>query len=84
MTISIAGALLGGVLPLLSPCSVILLPAFFAYAFEDVGRVLARIGALLLGLLTTLVPLDVLASTLGALVSEHRIAVTTAIALGLV
>jgi cytochrome c-type biogenesis protein len=81
VTVSLAGALLGGVLTLLSPCSVMLLPAFFAYAFEDVGRVLARTGVFFLGLLTTLVPLGVLASTLGALVSEHRTAVTTTVAL---
>lgn len=80
MTIGLAGALLGGVLTLLSPCSVMLLPAFFAYAFENVGRVLARTGVFFLGLVTTLVPLGMLASTLGALVSEHRTAVTTAVA----
>jgi cytochrome c-type biogenesis protein len=81
VTITLAGAFLGGVLTLLSPCSVMLLPAFFAYAFEDVDRVLARTGVFSLGLLTTLVPLGVLASTLGALVSEHRTAVATAVAL---
>lgn len=80
MTIGLAGALLGGVLTLLSPCSVMLLPAFFAYAFENTGRVLARTGVFFLGLLTTLVPLGVLASTLGALVSQHRTAVTTTVA----
>jgi cytochrome c-type biogenesis protein len=30
MTIGYAGALIGGVLTLLSPCSAMLLPAFFA------------------------------------------------------
>lgn len=81
MTIGLAGALLGGLLTLLSPCSVLLLPAFFAYAFENSARVLARTGVFFLGLLTTLVPLGVLASTLGALVSQHRTAVTTTVAL---
>lgn len=32
-TIGLFGALAAGVLSLLSPCSALLLPAFFAYAF---------------------------------------------------
>ncbi len=88
MDIGIAGAFVGGVLTLLSPCSVVLLPAFFAYAFTSPGRVLARTGIFFLGLAATLVPLGVLAGTLGAAVSAHRgtvVAVTAGlvIALGL-
>ncbi len=33
--IGLLGAFLGGVLALLSPCSALLLPSFFAYAFTD-------------------------------------------------
>lgn len=72
MDLSLFGALLGGVLTLLSPCSVMLLPAFFAYAFTSPGALLARSGVFLLGLLTSLVPLGVLAGTLGAWVVAHR------------
>ena len=42
MDIGYLGALLGGVLSLLSPCSVMLLPAFFAYAFTDPATLVAR------------------------------------------
>lgn len=70
--IGLLGALLGGVLTLLSPCSVMLLPAFFSYAFASRREVLARTGIFYLGLITTLVPLGVLAGTLGAFVNAHR------------
>lgn len=70
--LGLVAALLGGVLTLLSPCSVLLLPAFFAYTFVTPGRMLARIMAFYLGLLTMLVPLGVAASTAGAFVNEHR------------
>lgn len=88
MELGLLGALLGGVLTLLSPCSVMLLPAFFSYAFTSPTTLMARTGVFYLGLITTLVPLGVLAGTAGAFVNEHRTAfVTTAaivvIALGL-
>lgn len=35
MVVGLLGALVGGVLTLLSPCSVMLLPAFFSYAFTS-------------------------------------------------
>lgn len=77
MTIGLTGALVGGLLTLLSPCSVMLLPAFFAYAFTSPGRLLARTGVFYLGLLTTLVPLGVLAGSLGAVVAQHRTTLVT-------
>lgn len=72
MELGLLGALLGGVLTLLSPCSVMLLPAFFSYAFNTPGALLTRTGVFYLGLITTLVPLGVLAGTLGAFVNVHR------------
>lgn len=72
MDIGYAGAFLGGVLTLLSPCSALLLPAFFAYAFATKTRLVARTGLFYLGLLTTLVPLGVFAGALGSLVTQHR------------
>ncbi|MCY9555783.1 hypothetical protein M5W98_29730, partial [Paenibacillus apiarius] len=50
-------ALLGGVLALLSPCSAMLLPAFFAYAFQNPRQLLARTAVFYLGLAAVLVPL---------------------------
>lgn len=72
MDIGLLGAFLGGVLTLLSPCSAMLLPAFFSYAFAAPRELLTRTGVFYLGLITTLVPLGVLAGTLGAFVSQHR------------
>lgn len=65
-------ALLGGLLALLSPCSALLLPAFFAYAFGTPARLLMRTGAFFLGLCLTLVPLGVAGSFAGRLFYGHR------------
>ena len=70
--IGYAGALAGGVLTLLSPCSAVLLPAFFAYAFSSRTALLGRTLVFYGGLLTTLVPLGVAASSVGLLVTDHR------------
>ena len=77
MDIGLLGAFLGGTLTLLSPCSAMLLPAFFSYAFVSPRALLARTGVFYLGLITTLVPLGVLAGTLGAFVNTHRFTVVT-------
>lgn len=72
MNIGYLGAFLGGVLSLLSPCSALLVPAFFAYAFADRVRLAARTGIFYLGLATTLVPMGVAAGSVGALLNQHR------------
>ncbi|MGX1768991.1 cytochrome c biogenesis CcdA family protein [Dietzia sp. NPDC055343] len=77
MDIGLTGAFLGGVLTLLSPCSAMLLPAFFSYAFASPRELLARTGVFYLGLATSLVPLGVLAGTLGAFVNQHRFTFVT-------
>lgn len=70
--VGLAAALLAGLLSLLSPCSVMLLPAFFAYAFDSAPRLLLRTVVFYAGLLTTLVPLGVFAGGLGSLLHDHR------------
>lgn len=70
--IGLVGAFLGGVLTLLSPCSVLLLPAFFSYAFTGLGAMASRTSLFYLGLITTLVPLGLLAGGFGALIAGHR------------
>ncbi|MCW4458956.1 cytochrome c biogenesis CcdA family protein [Microbacterium sp. MPKO10] len=72
MDIGYAGAFLGGILALLSPCSVMLLPAFFAYAFAAPLAILVRTAQFFAGLLVTLVPLGVFSAALGSLVTENR------------
>ncbi|GAA2713623.1 MULTISPECIES: cytochrome c biogenesis CcdA family protein [Streptomyces] len=65
-------AFLGGVLALVSPCSALLLPAFFAYSLATPGRLLARTCVFYLGLATTLVPLGAASSTASRLFNGHR------------
>ncbi|MEU6022972.1 cytochrome c biogenesis CcdA family protein [Micromonospora sp. NPDC047134] len=65
-------ALLGGVLALLSPCSAMLLPAFFAYAFQNPRRLLARTGVFYLGLAAVLVPLGVGSTVVANAFFQHR------------
>jgi cytochrome c biogenesis protein CcdA len=55
--VSFLAAFFGGILSLLSPCSALLLPAFFAYAFQSGGELVRKTGVFYLGLATTLVPL---------------------------
>ncbi len=68
--VSFVASFLGGVLSLLSPCSALLLPAFFTYAFG--GELLKKTGIFYLGLATTLVPLGMGISALSALYYGHR------------
>ncbi|MBQ0826203.1 cytochrome c biogenesis CcdA family protein [Streptomyces tagetis] len=65
-------AFLGGLLALLSPCSALLLPAFFAYSFTGRTRLVARTGVFYTGLCTTLVPLGVAGSFAARLFHGHR------------
>ncbi|MCS4535597.1 cytochrome c biogenesis CcdA family protein [Corynebacterium sp. HS2168-gen11] len=70
--IGILGAFLGGILALLSPCSALLLPAFFAYAFQSAGALLTRTFVFFLGLAAIMVPLGVGAGSVGAFLLNSR------------
>ena len=74
-------AFLGGVLTLLAPCSVMLLPAFFSYAFQSPRKLFARCGIFWLGLLTPLIPLGAALSSVVALIRDHSAFITQVIAL---
>ncbi|MBB4855219.1 cytochrome c biogenesis protein CcdA [Mycobacteroides chelonae] len=76
--VGVLGALLGGVLTLISPCSAMLLPSFFAYSFDRTGLLLRRTALFYLGMLTVLVPLGAGVGAIGALLTEYRSQVTTA------
>lgn len=65
-------ALLGGALALFSPCSAMLLPAFFAYAFGTRGKLVTRTAVFYLGLATVLVPLGIGSSTVAGIFFRHR------------
>jgi cytochrome c biogenesis protein CcdA len=76
MGIEAVVAFTGGVLSLLSPCSALLLPAFFAYAFPSRGQLLLRTGIFYLGLVTLFVPLGLGLGVLGSLFLEERAALS--------
>ena len=76
MIVEAVVAFLGGILSLLSPCSALLLPAFFAYAFASPGRLALRTAIFYLGLLTLFVPLGLGVGAISSLVLEHRAEVT--------
>lgn len=71
-------AFLGGLLSLVSPCAALLLPSFFAYAFDRVGTLIGRTLTFLAGLLTVLVPLGAGVALVGAMITQYRGVVTTA------
>ncbi len=70
--VSLLAALAAGALALLSPCSALLLPSFFAYAFTSRTALVGRTALFYLGLLLTLVPLGVGVSAVSTLVYGHR------------
>ncbi len=65
-------AFAGGVLSLLAPCSALLLPAFFAYAFTSKSELLGRTMLFLAGLCTIFIPLGLGASLVAALLLDYR------------
>ncbi|QNP64066.1 cytochrome c biogenesis CcdA family protein [Streptomyces genisteinicus] len=65
-------AFLGGLLALVSPCSALLLPAFFAYSVDTTGRLVARTCVFFAGLATTLVPLGAAGSFAGRFFYGNR------------
>jgi cytochrome c biogenesis protein CcdA len=76
--VSFLASFFGGVLSLLSPCSALLLPAFFAYAFGGGGELVRKTGVFYLGLAATLVPLGMGISAVSALFYGHRSTLITA------
>lgn len=81
--VSLLVAFAAGLLALLSPCSALLLPAFFAYAFEAKRTVVARTAVFYLGLITVLVPLGIGSRLMISLVYAHR-HTTIAVAAGII
>lgn len=78
LTMSWLAALVAGTLSLLSPCSALLLPSFFAYAFGTVRHLVARTVVFTLGLMVTLVPLGMGVQALARVLYLHRESVVTA------
>ena len=70
--VGVLAAFAAGVLALLSPCSALLLPSFFAMAFASKRALVARTLVFYLGLLVTLVPLGTGAGAASAVFYGHR------------
>jgi len=75
--VSLLAAFAAGVLALLSPCSALLLPSFFAYAFASRSALLLRTAAFYGGLVLTLVPLGTGAGAASSLFYGHRATLIT-------
>lgn len=75
--IGLLAAFAAGILALLSPCSALLLPSFFAYAFVDARELVLRTGVFYLGLLITLVPLGTGVGFASELFYGHRATLIT-------
>lgn len=70
--VGLLAAFAAGILSLLSPCSALLLPSFFAYAFADARTLVLRTLVFYVGLLVTLVPLGTGAAAASSLFYGHR------------
>jgi cytochrome c biogenesis protein CcdA len=70
--VGVLAAFAAGVLALLSPCSALLLPSFFAMAFASRRALVARTLVFYLGLLVTLVPLGVGVGAASSVFYGHR------------
>lgn len=75
-SVGVVGALLAGVASLLSPCSALLLPSFFAYAFDRMHRLIGRTVAFWLGLCLVLVPIGAGVGAVGSAVTRYRSEIT--------
>ena len=75
-SVGIVGAFLAGIASLLSPCSALLLPSFFAYAFDRIQALISRTIAFWLGLCLILVPIGAGIGAVGSAVTRYRSEVT--------
>ncbi len=73
MTISYIAAFLGGVIALLSPCSGILLPTFFAYTFKQKTKLVLATIIFYLGLMAVFIPLGLGISILSRLFVQNQV-----------
>lgn len=69
-SVSFAVAYAGGLLTLFAPCSALLVPSFFAYAFSSKARLASRTLIFFLGLLVGLLPLGLALGSLGAVLVD--------------
>lgn len=70
--VTLITAFVAGVLALLSPCSALLVPSFFAYAFSTKRALAMRTLVFWAGLATVLVPLGMGSTLASTVVYKHR------------
>lgn len=70
--LGLIAAFLGGALTLISPCSALLLPSFFAYAFAHPRELAVRTTVFWIGLSLTLVPLGMGSALVSTLYHGRR------------
>lgn len=70
--LGLVAAFLGGALTLISPCSALLLPSFFAYAFAHPRELAVRTTVFWIGLSLTLVPLGMGSALVSSLYYGRR------------
>lgn len=69
---SLIAAYLGGVLAIISPCSVAVLPAFFAITFREKQKITRALFIFFLGMVAVFVPLGIGASMLSNAFFQYR------------
>jgi cytochrome c biogenesis protein CcdA len=82
--VGLLAAFVAGALALLSPCSALLLPSFFAYAAWSPRALLARTLVFFIGLLLVLVPLGMGAALASRIFYGHRALLITLVGWSLV
>lgn len=76
--VSLIAAYLGGLLAFLSPCSVAVIPGFFAYSFDTRSDLLQHTYVFYLGLALVFVPLGFGASIFGEMLRAHIVELSLA------
>ncbi len=72
MEVGLPVAFAGGALAILSPCSALLLPSFFALAFTSRARMLGHVALFYLGVAAIVVPLGLGVGAAGLLLVDQR------------
>lgn len=68
-SVTFAVAYAGGILTLFSPCSALLIPSFFSYAFSSKTQLASRTAVFFLGLMAGLLPTGAAFGALGAVLN---------------
>ncbi|MDY2940842.1 MAG: cytochrome c biogenesis CcdA family protein [Varibaculum sp.] len=72
MTLGFAAAFVGGLVTILAPCGALLLPAFFAYAFNSRATLASRTTLFFIGVLIALVPMGAAIGALSSIFTTQR------------